>query len=401
MLQKSCASEPTLVAHRGASAVYPENSIAAMKEAINVAMLHPNLPFFIEADVRLSRDGVLVCHHDAQLTRMSGAAEFVNEMDAAQLQTLPLKEHPKIYTKTAQKPTPHAQCFYPVTPSDYRIATLNEVTALIEKANHVRATHGTPIGLALEIKPLPLAKNATLDMAGRAIIGALRMLGMAGLFARQLQPNPSAPALAAFLNDDRNHQSKTPMMVFSTGSLGERDIGALNTMLTGDAQQWLHQYDETLAFRTSQFEAASDADKNLFERVKHRAASALMPFTYIGSHLSSEALCRHHNTEDGLTYYQAPSQLLEVVNNPNKIERAITSGVDIIASDNPALLAEMMQSHAKQMVQAETHAAPQQAISHQVNPVQRTKAAPQPEISAIEHRAKLAQSLEPRIENER
>lgn len=58
--------EPLIIGHRGASAVAPENSIAAFEAAIAAGADG------IEFDVRLSRDGVPVIIHDDTLQRTHG-----------------------------------------------------------------------------------------------------------------------------------------------------------------------------------------------------------------------------------------------------------------------------------------------------------------------------------------
>ena len=57
-----------VIAHRGASAVAPENTLAAFREAVRVGA------DLIELDVRLSRDGVVVVFHDRDLSRTTNGA---------------------------------------------------------------------------------------------------------------------------------------------------------------------------------------------------------------------------------------------------------------------------------------------------------------------------------------
>ena len=65
---------PLIIGHRGASAVAPENTLAAFEAAI-VAGADG-----IEFDVRLSRDGVPVVIHDASLYRTGGVKRRVADM---------------------------------------------------------------------------------------------------------------------------------------------------------------------------------------------------------------------------------------------------------------------------------------------------------------------------------
>lgn len=56
---------PLVVAHRGASALAPENTTAAFKLAQGLGADG------IETDVRLTSDGVPVCFHDPDLMRLA------------------------------------------------------------------------------------------------------------------------------------------------------------------------------------------------------------------------------------------------------------------------------------------------------------------------------------------
>jgi len=70
---------PLILGHRGASAIAPENTIAAFSQAFADGAEG------IEFDVRLSRDGVPVVIHDANLKRTGLVDRFIAELDAAEL----------------------------------------------------------------------------------------------------------------------------------------------------------------------------------------------------------------------------------------------------------------------------------------------------------------------------
>ena len=71
--------EPLIIGHRGASAVAPENSMAAFEAAIEAGADG------IEFDVHLSRDGVPVIIHDDTLQRTHGLRKRVADMTADEL----------------------------------------------------------------------------------------------------------------------------------------------------------------------------------------------------------------------------------------------------------------------------------------------------------------------------
>ena len=73
---------PLIIAHRGASALAPENTLAAFQKAIEDGAEG------IEFDVRLAKDGVPVVFHDANLYRVGRIEGRVSDFTAEELQTL-------------------------------------------------------------------------------------------------------------------------------------------------------------------------------------------------------------------------------------------------------------------------------------------------------------------------
>ncbi|MFF0338970.1 glycerophosphodiester phosphodiesterase [Kribbella sp. NPDC004875] len=72
---------PRVVAHRGASAVDPEHTLAAYRRAIEMGADG------LECDVRLTADGHLVCVHDRRIERTSNGQGVVSKMSLEQLET--------------------------------------------------------------------------------------------------------------------------------------------------------------------------------------------------------------------------------------------------------------------------------------------------------------------------
>lgn len=72
-------SMPLIIAHRGASANAPENTIASFRRAIEIGADG------VELDVRLSKDGVPVVVHDATLQRTAGLNDRVADLTAEKL----------------------------------------------------------------------------------------------------------------------------------------------------------------------------------------------------------------------------------------------------------------------------------------------------------------------------
>lgn len=70
---------PAIVAHRGYSAAHRENSPAAWRAAVDTGA------DVVEVDIRMTRDGVLVCCHDADLRRLAGRLEAIADTSATEL----------------------------------------------------------------------------------------------------------------------------------------------------------------------------------------------------------------------------------------------------------------------------------------------------------------------------
>jgi glycerophosphoryl diester phosphodiesterase len=77
---------PLIIAHRGASAVAPENSLAAFQKAIEAGADG------IEFDVRIAKDGVPIVFHDSTLKRMARREGRTSNFTSEELGALDLGE---------------------------------------------------------------------------------------------------------------------------------------------------------------------------------------------------------------------------------------------------------------------------------------------------------------------
>ncbi|MFA6029736.1 MAG: glycerophosphodiester phosphodiesterase family protein [Elusimicrobiota bacterium] len=68
-----------VIAHRGASAYFPENTLRAFRAALDLGAAA------VEFDVQQTKDGELVVLHDPELARLSGAPGAVGRLSAAEL----------------------------------------------------------------------------------------------------------------------------------------------------------------------------------------------------------------------------------------------------------------------------------------------------------------------------
>lgn len=71
-----------IIAHRGASAYEPENTLKAIRRALE---LHANM---IEVDVRLSKDGYIIVIHDESVDRTTNGKGYVKDLMLEELKKL-------------------------------------------------------------------------------------------------------------------------------------------------------------------------------------------------------------------------------------------------------------------------------------------------------------------------
>ncbi len=120
-----------IVAHRGANVALPEQSLAAYVRAIELGA------DAIECDVRLTRDGHLVCHHDRTVNRTSNGTGAISDLTLAELQKLD-------FSGTAARNEKH------------QIVTLTQLLRLVDEAPRpvrvlVETKHPSRYGARVEL----------------------------------------------------------------------------------------------------------------------------------------------------------------------------------------------------------------------------------------------------------
>lgn len=73
---------PLLFAHRGGAALWPENTLLAFTEALNLGVS------YLETDVHATRDGVLVVHHDDSVDRTTNGRGRIRDRSFEELRRL-------------------------------------------------------------------------------------------------------------------------------------------------------------------------------------------------------------------------------------------------------------------------------------------------------------------------
>ncbi|MEQ1789120.1 MAG: glycerophosphodiester phosphodiesterase family protein [Rickettsiales bacterium] len=351
--------QPAIAAHRGASMRYPENSMAAFKEAINIAMESPEVRFFIEMDVRASKDGKLVLMHDSDVSRTTNGNGYTEEMSFAEIQKLGLKSVSEIVPSGHACPDRAQNPLFPITEQDLRVPALEEIVQLVKSANIMRGEIGSPIGLALEIKPKPPIKffsRQTEFLAGM-FSAALDKIGLAWLAEKMLPPTPSIKPLASILAQNVQSGDNVPMVLFSAaGAIGERDLKALWKNLSPEAKlNLMHQsgrHNPSLPYiadnlaqamvlnqpHAAPFTDLSD-DKPLMNGVQ-KAAEMAESFWLIGS-LKPQTEMAKMTATNGIPVLTncSPSD------NPSDIKTAIENGATFITSNYPERAIRVLQGY--------------------------------------------------------
>ena len=143
----SAAIEPAehgveVVGHRGASADAPEHTLAAYEDAVRIGA------DAVECDVRMTRDGVLVCVHDRRIDTTSTGRGVVSELTLRQLEEHRFGHRVRRRDTLPWRPrsrTPHTAMTDEADRSGAGVLTLR---ALLD---YVTSTPGD-VGLAIETK---------------------------------------------------------------------------------------------------------------------------------------------------------------------------------------------------------------------------------------------------------
>jgi len=78
---------PAVIAHRGGSALAPENTLTAFRKAAELGV------DYVEMDVRATRDGRLVLMHDRTVDRTTDGSDAVAELDWSEIASLDAGSH--------------------------------------------------------------------------------------------------------------------------------------------------------------------------------------------------------------------------------------------------------------------------------------------------------------------
>jgi len=120
-------TRPLVIAHRGYSARYPENTVEAYQAAIAAGA------DLVETDARLAADGVVVASHDATLARLTGSDAPIAATGSAALVSLADAQGLRLATlvQALQTICPHRPALIDVKTQD--LAIIDAIIAEVDR----------------------------------------------------------------------------------------------------------------------------------------------------------------------------------------------------------------------------------------------------------------------------
>jgi glycerophosphoryl diester phosphodiesterase len=171
VIASTAAGAFDLQGHRGARGLAPENTIVAFTKALSVGVTT------LELDLSMTKDGVLVVHHDPWLntnTTRDASGTFLAERGPA-IRALTLAEVRRYDVGRLKPGTRYAETFREQQPADgTRIPTLAEVFDLVAGAgaDHIR------FNIETKLSPTTDADTPDPDTFAQAVAAAVRQAGL-------------------------------------------------------------------------------------------------------------------------------------------------------------------------------------------------------------------------------
>ena len=161
---------PLVVAHRGSSAAHAEHTLGAYELALAEGADS------LECDVRLTRDGVLVCVHDRRIDRVSDGRGVLSTLELADLADLDFASW------KARQDDPVIASAWTEMELDPERRSVLTLERLVQLALDSTTSSGRPVGLHIETKH-PTRYGGLVE---RALIALLQRYGLASPLSRSV-----------------------------------------------------------------------------------------------------------------------------------------------------------------------------------------------------------------------
>jgi glycerophosphoryl diester phosphodiesterase len=272
-------SRPVLIAHRGASAYAPEHTLEAYALAIRQGA------DYVEQDLQLTKDGVLICSHDAELSRTTNVAAVYPH--AATLRDVEKTGIPKRgwyvvdLTLAEIKRLDAGSWFNRANPfaasknyAGLKVPTLEEAMTLI----------GARARLYLEMKHVPFYESMGEDMVG-ALVSFLKSRGQPSVRKSARTGSADLPGLfiQAFskasllrLREIAPQYSRVQLL-----PMEDPDRGIDTRLVTERLAREIAEYAHGVGPAKEMLRSASDVS------VFHRSGLKVHPYTFRGSTTAS------------------------------------------------------------------------------------------------------------------
>ena len=302
LLSLGCASAGALdlQAHRGGTGLAPENTLAAFARALSLGVTT------LELDIAITKDDVLVIHHDTTLNPATTRGPDGRFLDAKgpPIRSLTFAELQRYDVGRLNPALPYARRHPQQQPVDgARVPRLSDLFALVRKSGNDQ------VRFAIETKVTPFDGEQVVapEPFARAVIAAIREAGMA--------------ARSTVLSFD-----------WRTLAVVQREAPEIGTVYLSAQQQW-----------TDNIGAAASAPSAWTAGVQFREHGSVPKMIHAaGGRIWS---CFFGDL-DAAKVKEAKSLGLQVlawtVNAPPDIERMLDLGVDGIVTDRPDLVREAM-----------------------------------------------------------
>jgi glycerophosphoryl diester phosphodiesterase len=161
-----------IVAHRGSSASHAEHTVAAYELALEEGA------DALECDVRLTRDGVLVCVHDRRIDRVSDGRGVLSTLELAELNELDFASW------KARQGDPLLEAAWEEAEQDPERRGVLTLERLLQLALDRRGPSGRPVELHIETKH-PTRYGGLVE---RSLVDLLARYGLAAPLSRSVSP---------------------------------------------------------------------------------------------------------------------------------------------------------------------------------------------------------------------